>query len=71
MRNSSPEVKEANRLELEEWETELARLQALLPVEASRDRVKTVELPALERQMKEIEESIPAISEKAEEVCVH
>ncbi|KIM89254.1 hypothetical protein PILCRDRAFT_218441 [Piloderma croceum F 1598] len=67
MKRSSPESIAENTEEMKEWEDELERLQKLVPIQASRDRLKRNELPALERQIKEQEAAIPAISHKAEE----
>jgi DNA repair protein RAD50 len=68
MTKASPEAVARDQLEMADWEKEHSRLQALLPVQASRDRLKTLELPDLERQIDELEASLPAISSKAEEV---
>ena len=51
-----------------DWEAEFARLQGLLPVQASRDQLKSVELPALEQQIQALEAESPAVSRQAEEV---
>jgi DNA repair protein RAD50 len=69
MKRSSPQSIAENTEEMKEWEDELKRLQTLIPTQASRDRLKNTELPALEKQIKEQEGVIPSISEKAEEVC--
>ena len=50
------------------WQEELDRLQALIPLHVSSERLKDIELPVLDRQMKEQELSIPPLSKKAEEV---
>jgi DNA repair protein RAD50 len=68
MKRSSPQSIAENTEEMKEWEDELERLQKLVPIQASRDRLKRNELPALEKQIKEQEAAIPAISKKAEEV---
>jgi DNA repair protein RAD50 len=68
MKRSSPQSIAENTEEMKEWEDELERLQKLVPIQASRDRLKRNELPALERQIKEQEAAIPAISNKAEKV---
>ncbi|KAH7924955.1 hypothetical protein BV22DRAFT_469854 [Leucogyrophana mollusca] len=54
---------------LEEWQKEVARLQKLMPLHASKESIKNVELPALELQIKESEAEIPAVSDKAEEAA--
>jgi DNA repair protein RAD50 len=68
MKKSSPQSIAENTEEMKEWEDELDRLQRLVPAQASRDRLKDLELPAFERQIKEQEGAMPPISEKAEEV---
>jgi DNA repair protein RAD50 len=70
MKKTSPEVLAANKSDLAEWTKELERLQGLLPIEASRNRLKAVELPDLERKIKEQEALIPDISAKAEKVSL-
>jgi DNA repair protein RAD50 len=68
MKRSSPQSIAENTDEMKEWEEELERLQKLVPTQASRDRLKGVELPALEKQIKEQEDTIPSFGEKAEKV---
>jgi DNA repair protein RAD50 len=54
--------------ELAEWEKELARLQDLLPIDATRERLKTVEIPALEAQKSDQEALLPDAAASAEKV---
>lgn len=54
--------------ELAEWEAELKRLQALLPVDSARERLKKTEIPALEREKKEQEALVPEAGAAAEKV---
>ena len=54
--------------ELAEWEAELKRLQALLPVDLARERLKKTEIPALEREKKEQEALVPEAGAAAEKV---
>lgn len=68
MKKASPEAIASNKAEMEEWEAEFERLQALRPVQATRDRIKGMDLPALEAQIKEQEASYPEISDEAEKV---
>jgi DNA repair protein RAD50 len=70
MKKSSPESVAAIQEELKEWETEMARLQKLRPVLASRDRLKNTEIPELEVKIKEQDAKIPAASAAAESVCL-
>ncbi len=58
------------REELEMWETELKRLQSLAAIAANRETVMTVEIPALEEQIKKEDERIPALSKAAEAVRI-
>lgn len=46
----------------------MKRLEDFLPHQASRDRVKNGDIPALEKQIKAAESEIPSASEKSEEV---
>lgn len=68
MKRSSPEKVADNVEEMKGWQEELDRLQKLMPIRASQDRLKNTDLPALEKQIKEQEATIPPLSEKAEEV---
>ncbi len=56
------------REELEAWEEELKRLQSLAAIAANRETILTVEIPALEEQIKQENERIPALSKAAETV---
>lgn len=71
MKKTSPESIAEETAELKDWEEELDRLQKLLPIQVSRDRLKHTELPALEKQVKEQESAIPSFSAKAEEVDIN
>ncbi|KAF9463040.1 hypothetical protein BDZ94DRAFT_1362864 [Collybia nuda] len=66
MKKASPDAIANNKAEMEEWEAELERLQSLRPVQATRDRIRDTDLPALESQIKEQETSYPEISDEAE-----
>ncbi|KAF8798951.1 hypothetical protein BYT27DRAFT_6885480 [Phlegmacium glaucopus] len=68
MKKSSPAAIEENKAELVEWQAEMDRLQALRPVQASRDRLKAKDIPLLEEQIKEQEDAHPEISQKAEKI---
>jgi len=70
MKKSSPAAIEENKAELVEWQAEMDRLQALRPVQASRDRLKAKDIPLLEDQIKQQEDAHPEISQKAEKVLV-
>jgi DNA repair protein RAD50 len=68
MKKSSPAAIEENKAELAEWQAEMDRLQALRPVQASRERLKAKEIPLLEDQIKQQEDAHPEISRKVEKV---
>ena len=68
MKKASPSAIADNKREMLDWETELERVQKLMPIQASRDQIKLKELPALEEQVKKQEGSYPDISRQAEEV---
>ncbi|KAG1739598.1 hypothetical protein EDB19DRAFT_1828817 [Suillus lakei] len=67
IKNHSPEAVEAQKAELEIWESELKDLRALMPVFTTKERIRTVELPTLEKQIKALDEDLPSNSEKAEQ----
>jgi DNA repair protein RAD50 len=69
IKNHSPEAVEAQKAEVAEWEDEVKRLRDLMPVFTTKERIRTVELPALERQIKALDEDLPSISEKAEQAA--
>lgn len=68
LKKCAPESVNEIRQEVQEWEKELRRLQELSIVAAGRDKLKSVELPALERQIQQKEAELPAASKKAQEV---
>lgn len=70
IKKSSPEAMAKTQEDLDDWEVEVKRLQAMIPVEAARNGLMLRDIPALEQQIKDQELAIPAISTKAEEVSV-
>lgn len=68
MEKSSPDIIKANEEELAEWEAEVDRLQKLRPVQVTRDRLKTVEVPTLEREIAEQESAVEAATSEADRV---
>lgn len=68
MKKSTPEAIKELQKELQDWESELKRLQELAVLSASRTNLQTVELPALEKQIKAKEAEIPALLADADEV---
>ncbi|KAG8214897.1 hypothetical protein J3R82DRAFT_10069 [Butyriboletus roseoflavus] len=69
IRKNSPEVVEHESNQLKEWQEELSRLETFLPHQASRDRLKNGEIPALEKQIKTAEAEIPFASEQSEQAA--
>ncbi|KAL4258232.1 P-loop containing nucleoside triphosphate hydrolase [Pleurotus pulmonarius] len=67
IKRTSPETLATNLAETKDWEEELDRLQKLRPFEASRNRLKTEEVPALEAQIKEHDAAIPDLAKQVEE----
>ncbi|KAI5117920.1 hypothetical protein M0805_001999 [Coniferiporia weirii] len=59
IKKTSPELLAAEKEEVEMWENEMKRLQALLPTEVARDTLKGQELPQLEEQHKKSEAALP------------
>jgi hypothetical protein len=57
--------------EMKEWEEELKRLQGLLPLEADRNKLRDGEIPALDQQIREVEETLPGLAKTAELVCFY
>ncbi|OBZ71496.1 DNA repair protein RAD50 [Grifola frondosa] len=68
LKKSSPQAIRDLENELKEWDLELKRLQELAVVAASRETLRSAELPALEQQIKEKEAEIPGLTEKAEQL---
>ncbi|KAG5639217.1 hypothetical protein H0H81_005696 [Sphagnurus paluster] len=66
MKKASPQAIADNKNEMAEWESELERLQNLRPVQAARDQLRTKELPALEKEIKEYEDAHSDIGREAE-----
>jgi chromosome segregation ATPase len=67
IKKHSPDAIKAQEAALQQWEEEFAQLQGLMPVNTTKERIRTVELPALEKQIKTLEADLPSISEKAEQ----
>ncbi|KAG2155166.1 P-loop containing nucleoside triphosphate hydrolase protein [Suillus bovinus] len=69
IKNHSPEAVEVQKAEVTQWENELKHLRALMPVFTTKERIRTVELPALEGQIKALDEDLPSNIEKAEQAA--
>ncbi|KAG6831939.1 hypothetical protein H0H92_006540 [Tricholoma furcatifolium] len=70
MKKASPKAIADNRNEMNEWESELERFQNLRPVEATCQQLKTKDIPALEKEIQELEDSYSGLSNEAEEAIV-
>ena len=68
MKKSTPEAIRGLQQELQDWETELKRLQDLAVLAASKSKLETVELPALQKEIAEKDAEIPALTAEADEV---
>ncbi|KAH9947593.1 P-loop containing nucleoside triphosphate hydrolase protein [Amylocystis lapponica] len=66
IKRSTPQTVKEIQEELKDWEKELRNLQDLGKFAASRENIN-LEIPALEKQIKEHEASYSAVTEKAEE----
>ncbi|PIL22506.1 hypothetical protein GSI_15195 [Ganoderma sinense ZZ0214-1] len=67
LKKSTPEAIKELQKELQDWESELKRLQELAVISASKNNLETVDLPALEKQIKAKEAEIPALTNEVEE----
>ncbi|TFY65667.1 hypothetical protein EVG20_g5422, partial [Dentipellis fragilis] len=66
MQKSSDKQNEQRQAELKTWESQLQVLQALVPVETSRNRLKDVDIPALEKNIGELDALIPSLAAAAD-----
>lgn len=62
------EKPEELQVELDEWDGELRRLQDLMLLDKTRQKLVDSELPELKKQIEEQEANLPDITSKAEEV---
>ncbi|KAI1789650.1 hypothetical protein LXA43DRAFT_1020614 [Ganoderma leucocontextum] len=69
MKKSTPEAIKELQKELQDWESELKRLQDLAVLSASKNNFETVDLPSLEKQIMAKEAEIPALTTEAEETA--
>jgi DNA repair protein RAD50 len=53
---------------LKDWENELTMLRGLGKLAMRRDELNTIEVPALQKQLKEKESELPEATKKANEV---
>lgn len=71
MNRTSPEKIKQEQEELDGWQMELADVQRLLPVEATKNKLVAREIPELERAIKERQEEIPLLTDAVNNVrCV-
>jgi hypothetical protein len=71
LEETTPERIAENEEELKGWSDELKSLQALLPLEASIERLRKEEIPSIERNIEQSNEDLPDLTQAAEEVCFH
>ena len=60
MKRTSPEKIKQEQEELKEWQMELADVQRLLSVEATKNKLVARDIPELEQAVKERKEEIPS-----------
>ena len=71
MKRTSPERVKQEQEELNEWQMELADMQRLLPIEATKNKLVVREIPELEQSIKEKEKQVPSLANIANNVrCV-
>ena len=68
MKKSTPEAIKELQGELQDWESELKRLQELAVLSASLSNLKTIELPSIEEKIKALELEIPGLTTESDEV---
>ncbi|PSR71740.1 hypothetical protein PHLCEN_2v12388 [Hermanssonia centrifuga] len=66
MEDSSPAKVKAAKEDIRDWEQELKRVQALGLLAAERDKLKSSEIPVLEKQIQEKEAELPSATKVAE-----
>ncbi|KAI0699279.1 hypothetical protein C8T65DRAFT_659755 [Cerioporus squamosus] len=69
MKKTTPEAIRELRSELQDWETELKRLQDLAVLSASRNNLESVEVPTLEEEIKVKDAEIPGLRAEAEKAA--
>ena len=62
MKRTSPEKIKQEQEELKGWQMELADVQRLLPVEATKNKLVAREIPELEQSIKEKQREIPTLT---------
>ncbi|KAI0057825.1 hypothetical protein BV25DRAFT_1994717 [Artomyces pyxidatus] len=67
IKRASPESKAEYEIDLEQSKKDLETFQSLLPVEASIQRLKDIEIPSLERDAMEQEAALPALTRTADQ----
>ena len=69
MKRTSPERIKQEQEELKEWQMELADVQRLLSVEATKNKLVAREIPELEQSIKEKQREIPLLTDAVNNVC--
>ena len=67
---TSPQAVAQREAEANELEMDIQVVQEIAPTEGARDRLRNVDIPALESQIKEFESISPALAEAAERVSI-
>lgn len=70
MKKTSPEVIATEKQEAADWESELQRLQGLLPDESKRNHLRETEIPGLEGNIQQFEAELPEATKNSESVCL-
>ena len=70
MKRTSPERIKEEQEELNGWQMELADVQKLLPVEATKNKLVSREIPELEELIVEREKEIPLLTEVVNNVRI-
>lgn len=65
----APTTDEDDGIVLDDWEKELIALRDALPRQATKDRILSTEIPALNEQIKVAEAEIPTLSRRAEQAA--
>ncbi|KAI0670775.1 hypothetical protein C8Q78DRAFT_1078750 [Trametes maxima] len=67
MKKSTPEAIKSLQQELQDWESELRRLQDLAVLAAAKSKLETTELPALQKEIGAVEAELPGLTGEADE----
>jgi DNA repair protein RAD50 len=68
IKTNSPDTRREFERDLKAWESELEEYRALMPCESSVHRLKEVDIPSLETQIRAQDGLLPSLTEAAENV---